>query len=156
MSVTTEKFGASTALTITLDSLVDAAARECTAVDNTANLYLDALVTISIPLAAGAPTSFQAIYVYAYGSEDGTNYGDNATGTDASLTMRSPTNLRNVGGVQTSVSGALTWKSHPISIARAFGGVLPRKWGIVVHNQTGLAFGTGCTATYTGVTTQSL
>lgn len=157
MSTTTkELFGSSTPLTITLDTLADSAARECTAVDNTTNLYQDVLVSLSIPLATGTPVNFQALYVYAYASEDGTNYGDNATGSDAALTMRVPTNLRNIGGIQTPTSGGLTWKSHPMSVARAFGGVLPRKWGIVVQNLTGLAFGIGCTASYTGINSQSV
>jgi hypothetical protein len=156
MSVTSPKFASSTALVITLDALADSAARECTAVDNTTTLFQDALVSLEIPLVGGTPSNYQAIYLFAYGSQDGTNFGDNATGTDAALTMRAPTNLRNIGGIQTPTLGALTWKSQPISVARAFGGILPPKWGIVVQNLTGLAFGTGCTATFTGVNTQSV
>jgi hypothetical protein len=156
MSVTSPKFGASTAITITLDALADAAARQSTAVDNTSTLFQDALLSLEIPVAAGSPADLEAIYVYAYGSQDGTNFGDNATGSDAALTMRVPTNLRCIGGIQVTASGALTWKSQPISVARAFGGVLPPKWGIVVQNLTGLAFGTGCTANFTGVNTQSV
>jgi hypothetical protein len=153
------KYATSTALTITLASLANAAARESQAVDNGTTLYLDAIVYLSCKLATGTPASDKAIYVYAYGSEDGTNYGDNATGANASLTMRSPTNLRLIGVIATPDSGALTYKSQPMSVAAAFGGVMPRKWGIVVENKTNLALDSteaNHTKTFTGVTIQSV
>lgn len=133
-------FGASTNLTLTLASLASGSARESTSVDNTSNLFLDALISLDIKLATGTPASDKAIYVYAYGSEDGTNYTDNATGSDAAITLRSPTNLKLIGVISTPDSGGLTYKSHPMSMAAAFGGILPRRWGIVVENKTGLAF----------------
>jgi hypothetical protein len=150
-------YATSAGITISLASLGDGAARECTAIDNTSNKYTDAHVYLAIKLATGTPGNNQVINVYAYGSEDGTNYGDNVTGSDAALTMRSPTNLRIIGCIQTPASGALTWKSHPMSVARAFGGVLPRKWGIVVENLTGLAFDStegNHTKTFTGINIQ--
>lgn len=135
-----QAFGSSTALTLTLASLADDTARECTAIDNASNLFLDALVYVAVKLAAGSPANEKAIYIWAYGSEDGTNYTDNATGSDAALTMRSPSNFKLLGVIQCPASGELTYKSHPMSVAQAFGGVMPRKWGIVVENQTALAF----------------
>ncbi|KKL83382.1 hypothetical protein LCGC14_1975290 [marine sediment metagenome] len=135
-----QAFGTSTAITLTLASLAQAAARECTAVDNTTNLFLDVLVHLNIKLQTGTPASDKAINIYVYGSEDGTDYTDNATGTDAAITLRSPTNLRLIGIINTPDGGLLTYKSHPISIAAAFGGVMPRKWGIVIENKTNLAF----------------
>lgn len=140
MSSTKIAFGTSTALTVTLASLATAGARESTVVDNTSDLFLDALVRLQVKLQAGSPGSDKAIYVYAYGSEDGTNYTDNATGSDAAVTMRAPSNLRLIGVINTPDSGALTYKSHPMSVAAAFGGVMPRKWGIVVENKTNIAF----------------
>jgi len=133
-------YGSSTAITCTLASLADNTARECTAVDNTSNLYMDALVRLHIKLQTGTPANEMAVYVYAYGSEDGTNYTDNATGSDAAVTLRAPTNLKLVGVISCPTAGGLTYKSHPISIASAFGGILPRKWGVVVENQTAVAF----------------
>lgn len=144
---------ASSALTITLNSLASSATagRESTVVDNGTNLYLDALVTVIAKLAAGTPANDKAIYVYAYGSEDGTNYDDPATGADAAITLRDPTNLRLIGVINTPDSGALSYKKT-FSVAQAFGGILPRKWGIVVRNYTGVAFdSTGCSASYSGV-----
>ena len=105
-----------------------------------ARALLDALVQLNLKLLTGTPASDKAIYIYAYGSEDGTDYTDNATGTDAAITLRSPTNLRLIGVINTPDVGGLTYKSHPMSVAAAFGGVMPRKWGIVIENKTGLAF----------------
>lgn len=153
MSTRKIAYAASVGITCTLDSLANAGARECTAVDNGTNLYLDAILDINIPLAAGTPTAnTAAINIYFYSSEDGTNFLDNATGADAAVTLRSPTNLKGPAVFPTPDSGGLTYKCLIESVARMFGGLLPRKWGFVVQNSTGLAFSTGCTKTYTGIT----
>jgi hypothetical protein len=151
-----EAFGTSTGITCTLASLAQAAARESTALDNTSNLYLDAFVYLAVALQTGSPASDKGVYVYAYGSEDGTNYGDNATGTDAAVTLRAPHNFRLIGFINTPDSGALTYKSPPFSVAAAFGGLMPRKWGIVVENKTNLTFNAtegNHTKSYSGVYT---
>jgi hypothetical protein len=146
-------YGPSAPITITLNSLGVGLARESTAIDNEAQLLLDAQVSITVVLAAGSPASDKAVYVYAYGSENGTNFSDNATGTDAALTMRSPSNLILIGTLATPDATGLTYRLPPTSIRAAFGGYLPRKWGIVVENRSGLLFGpSGCSASYTAVT----
>jgi hypothetical protein len=153
-----QAFGSSTTITITLASL-GAAARESANVDNGSNLFLDVMVVVQAKLQTGTPSGDKAIYVYAYGSEDGTNYGDNATGSDAAITLRSPTNLRPLGVIACPDAGGLTYKSHPMSLAAAFGGVIPRKWGIVVHNASGVtlsATGGDHACRYTGVYYQTV
>lgn len=146
------EYGASASLTITLNSLASAGARESAVIDNTTNKYFDAHVSVVVDLAAGTPASDKAVYVYAYGSEDGTNYQDNVTGADAAVTLRSPTNLRLIGVINVPDSGGLSYRSAPMSVAAAFGGILPRKWGIVVQNLSGLALETtGNSATYSGI-----
>lgn len=126
--------------TLTLASLSSSATagRESTAVDNTTNKYLDAICQVSVALQTGTPGNDKCIYIYAYGSVDGTNYTDNATGSDAAITLRDPTNLRLVSTIPAPDAGALTYESQPFSIAQAFGGILPPKWGIVVRNYTGI------------------
>lgn len=147
-----QAYGASTALTITLDSLAAAGARESTAVSNTTTLFGDAHVTVIAALSSGSPTGDKAINVYAYGSEDGSTYTDNATGSDAAITLRSPTNLRLIGVVSAPDSGSVTYNSHPLAVSPAFGGTIPSRWGVVVENQTGLAFAAaGCSASFSGV-----
>ncbi len=133
-------FGPSTGIVITLASLASTAARQSAFVDNSGNQFVDALVALDFKLAAGSPSDDRAVYVFAYASEDGANYSDNASGSDAALTMRNPTNLRLVAVCNTPDSGGLTYKIAPSSVAAAFGGWLPRRWGIVVQNRSGLAF----------------
>jgi hypothetical protein len=146
-------YATSTAITITLNSLALSTARESTAIDNGTTKYDNVLVTVIAKLATGTPGTDLTIYVYAYGSEDGTNYTDNATGSDAAITLRTPPAARLIGSIPAPTSGALTWKSNPFPIARAFGGVVPRKWGIIVENRTNVAFDTtGCSASYSGIT----
>jgi hypothetical protein len=146
-------YGTTTAITITASSLASGSARECTAIDNSSNLFQDAMVYGAIGLASGTPGSDKAIYIWFYGSEDGTNYTDNVTGSDAAVTMRSPTNLRGPFTVLTPDSGALTYKFVVPSVNRYFGGLfLPRKWGFVIQNQTNLALSTTApTFSYTGI-----
>jgi hypothetical protein len=130
-------FGSPTALTITLASLAQAGARESTAVDNSSNKYVDAMVYVQVKLQTGTPGSDKLVNVYAYWSHDGTNYTDNATGSDAAITMRSPTNLRLIGAIQVPDSGALTYKFVIPSVLAFIGGEsLPQKWGVVVENRT--------------------
>ncbi|MCZ2077901.1 MAG: hypothetical protein LC130_23220 [Bryobacterales bacterium] len=152
MTTLAASYGTSTAFTITLNSLAASASagRESTAIDNTSNLYVDALVSVWLTLAAGTPSL--GIYVYVYGSEDGTNYPDAITGSDAAYTLKSPTNLTLLKPIWTATSGGLLWRMNPMGIAWAFGGILPRKWGIVVLNNTSrAAASSGNGATYTGI-----
>jgi len=147
-----EALGTSTAITITLNSLASSATagREATAIDNSSNLFLDALVTAILKIGAGTPANDKCAYVYAYGSEDGTNYTDNATGSDAAITLRDPTCLRLVAVVPMP-SASVTYKAV-FSIAQAFGGALPRKWGIVIRNYCGISLdSSGNSASYSGV-----
>lgn len=148
------EYGTSTAMTITLASLASGSARQSTAVDNTSNKFEDAMVVADIKLATGTPAGDQCLYFFAFASEDGTNYTDNAGGTDAAITLRVPSNLRPLGVTYVPTSGGLTYKSAPMSVAAAFGGILPRKWGIVVYNQSGVALdatGGNHSVRYTGI-----
>lgn len=143
MSDIKTKYGtAGVAVTITLASLASAAAagRESTVVDNTTNLFLDALVMLQVTLQAGTPANDKAVYVYAYGTADADTpiYPDAVTGADAAITLRDPTTLKLIGVIPTP-TGGVSYRSMPMSVAAAFGGVVPRKWGIVVRNYTGIA-----------------
>ena len=141
-------YGASTAITITLNGLASSATagRESTAIDNTINKFLDALVTVALKAADAALANDKAAYVYAYGSEDGVNYSDLATGLDAAHTPKvSP--LIKVIPLEQNVSQRVIF-----AIAQAFGGVMPRKWGIIVRNYSGQALAAeGNSVSYTGI-----
>lgn len=144
-------YGTSTAITITAGTLASSttAGRESTAIDNGTNKFDEALVGIEAT-ANGTPTANTLLNVYAYGSEDGSNYTDNATGSDAALTLKTPTNLRLIGQLWWSATSNYTVKGT-FAVAPAFGGTLPRKWGVVVVQNSGVAL-SAFSAHYTGIT----
>lgn len=155
MTTTTsnEKIGTSTAITCTLNSLGASATvgRQSTVVDNTSNLFDDALLTIIIT--TGTVSSPISVNVYIFGSEDGTNYDqdDGVIGaTDAAYTVNGASNLR--GPVTMSCPTSSKVYNKVINISSFFGGVMPRKWGFVVVNNTGGALaGSGNSASYSGI-----
>lgn len=152
-------YGGSTSITITPGALASGSARQSAAVDNTTNLYVDAVVTVTI----NAPTSGLAapflVNVYAAASLDGSVWPgegagnpDGVTGSDATITLESPTNLTLLGQITlTTVSN--TYVSEPFSVASCFGGVMPPHWSIVIQNSSGGALQSGSTAHYSGVYT---
>lgn len=154
-------YASSATITITLTSLGSAAYRESTAVDNTTNLYLDALVGGRVQI--GAVAADGQIEFYAYGSYEGASplYTAGVTGSDAAITwgttggVDSYNDLIPLGTVATDTTDDNDdVEFGPFSVAVAFGGKLPPKWGIVVKNSTGTAFhatGTNNLVKYTGI-----
>jgi hypothetical protein len=129
------------AITITLASLASAAYRQSTVIDNTTNLYLDAMVQLSIKTGSTGTSATGTVSVYVYGSANtGTNYTDGASGSDAAMTPTSPTNLKLIGIIN-AVANATTYTGN-FNVGAAFGGYLPGKWGIVIFNNTGHALDT--------------
>jgi len=132
------KYGTSNqSITCTITSLANNGQRQSTAIDNTSNLFLDALVFITVKSAGASTSATGFVNVYAYGTSDGgSNYSDGASGTDGSITLTVPPNMRLIGTVNV-VANSTTYKLGPMSVAAAFGGVLPDHWGIVVENKSG-------------------
>jgi hypothetical protein len=125
------------AFTCTLASLTTGSARQSTAIDNSSNLYLDALVQLRIKTGGSGTSASGYVAVYAYASADGgTTYTENAGASDAAITLTVPTNLVLLGVIN-CVANSVTYKGPVWSVAAAFGGTMPKKWGIVVENQTG-------------------
>lgn len=156
MSTIQSKYGTNNqSITCTLTSLANNGQRGSASVDNTSNLFLDALVFVKIKSGAASVSAAGYFNVYAYGTADGgTTYSDGVTGTDAGQTLTSPPNLRLIGVVN-MVANATTYDGGPFSVAAAFGGVLPDHWGIVVENKSGAAFdGSTASAWYQGVEAQ--
>lgn len=149
MATIKPSYGTSTALTITIDSLAANAYRESTAVDNSSTLYSD--VHVRVTVGVGTASGERTVVVFAYGSEDGSTYPDPLTGSDAGVSIQVPSLLVAAAVIPTPTN-TKNYESDVISIARLFGGVVPRKWGIVVHNDndTNLA-ASGGSASYTGV-----
>lgn len=126
-------------ITCTLASLASTSSRASTALDNSSNVYQDALVFLQVKSGASGVSTTGTVAVYAYGtSNGGTTYTENATGTDAGITLTSPPNARLIGIINV-VANATTYYGGPFSVASAFGGILPQKWGIIVQNNSGAA-----------------
>lgn len=151
-------YGTSTAITCTLASLASSASagRGSAVVDNSTTLFVDALLTLAVKTSASALANDKACYLYFYGSEDGTAYNGSsaeAEGTNAAVTLDSPTNLK--GPVVISCPASATTYKWVGSVAQFFGGVLPKKWGFVLQNYTGQALDAtegNHQKTFTGVT----
>lgn len=161
-------FGGSTTITCQLSpggtGLASGSARCSAAVDNSSNLYFDALLYLAIQLATGTPGGNNVFNIFAYCSQDGTNYtGDGTsevTGADAAITLLSPTNMIPMGSISVpaAATGGRTFKKT-FNVAQFFGGSLPVKWGFIVDNETGLACGTtegNHQKTYSGIYSTSI
>jgi len=147
MPTATPILGTATAVTITLASLAtDATAGGPFVGRSSAVLVLDAIdVMVSgiFRTHSTAPTAGTRIEVWSYSAWDNVSgtpaYTGGATGTDAALT----TNARNkplmrlitVIAVDATVSADYPW--GPFSIAQAYGGFIPTRFGIFVTHNTG-------------------
>lgn len=139
-------YGSNTALTITLASLANSTTlatgyRQSAAVDNTTNLFADAVIYGHVTSNA-TPTANAAYFLYLVWSNDnGSTYSNNASGSDAAYT--SPDSDANL--VQGSVSittavASLVSYFKPFSFCQAAGLLfLPQKWGVILKNASGAA-----------------
>lgn len=159
MAETKTKYGSNNqAITITINSLAHDAKRESTAVDNATSCFFDALVQVKIATNTGADsTGDKCVYVYAYGTSDsGAAYSANASGSDAAFGTdpQQLANCRMIGTIYAPTQDKI-YKSDLMSVAGAFGGFLPQRWGIIVHNRTGQTLkSSDCSAGYQGLSTQ--
>jgi hypothetical protein len=145
MATATTNYGSSAAITLTLTSLGNGSWRQSTVVDNSTNKYLDALAGGSVQVGT-SPTANSAIEIYAYGErDDAGNYTSGASGSDGSYTADGEEDeLKLLEVITVDGTSDQDYEWGPVSVAQAFGGILPRKWGLVFKNGTGAAFnGTG-------------
>lgn len=137
-------YGSVQTMTVTnLHSLASSATAgwQSAVVDNTSNLYIDALVQVVLDFANTAPANSKAAFVYAYGGLE-TTYTNPASGTEGAITLADITtnaqNLRLLGTIPYTTADEVV-ESAIFSVAAAFGGVLPPKWGLVIMNHSGAA-----------------
>ena len=151
-------YATSGTITCTLAALASSTTvgRSSTSIDNTTNLFDDVILYLAILSSGTAPTMDKAVYVYVYGSEDGTNFSGSSAetiGNDVPVTFANPTNLK--GPVTISCPGTSQTYSTAFSVGQFFGGRLPRKWGFVTRNFTGNTIDPNETShikSYTGIT----
>ena len=145
------------AITCTITSLTNNSQQQSTSVDNTTNLFLDTLVQVKVKTASASTSATGTVNVYAYGTADGgTDYSDGVSGTNGSVTLTNPPNMRLIGVIN-AVANSTTYVGGPFSVAAAFGGMLPDHWGIVVENKTGATLDAAVgSAWYQGIQAQSV
>lgn len=156
MAIIKPEFGtAAQAITITLNSLAQAAARESTAW--VWSDWNDILVTLKLTANAAGTIATGSVNVYAYSTvDDGITYSGAATGTDAAITLLSPSSLIFLARIFLNANSQMR-NDGPFSLASVFGGTLPAKGGIVVINASGAALHTsGNSAQWQGVRSQTV
>jgi len=132
--------------TITLASLASdtnlLAGRESAAIDNSANLYLDYLVSGKVTTGT-SPTTARSIEVWAVGSWDGTNWPDVFDGVESAETITSANHkasiCRFVASMSTDATSNREYQFGPVSMASVFGGTLPPKFVLFVTHNTAVA-----------------
>jgi len=107
-----------------VNSLASGGSTSLGVIDNTSALALDFLVEVTAQSGASVSGS-QTIDIFAISSVDGTNFSD----TNAS-------NMHKLGYLFFS-AGSTTVRSASMSVAQAFGGVVPPKVTIYAANNTG-------------------
>lgn len=163
MATVTPNYASSAAITITLTSLADGGYRESAGVSNTTNKYMDAVIGGSIQV--GVVTADGVISLFAYGSADaGGIYSGGLAGTDETITWGTTPASSSVEGFnQLRLLGVVSVDTTDdnndiefsgMSVAGAFGGIMPEKWGIVVLNESSIALnatGTNNEVHYQGI-----
>jgi hypothetical protein len=132
--------------------------RESTEVDNSSNLYVDAIITGKIT--TGATTADTQINIYVWGNHEtiATNNLDTLDGTDSDETLDDVghLNMFKLGAVIPVLdTTARSFIIPPFSIAQLFGGIMPEFWGLFVSHNTGVALDTDAAdheINYTGIT----
>jgi hypothetical protein len=127
-------------------------------VDNTSNEYLDALVQVVLDFANTAPANSRGAYVYAAGGLETGVLSNPASGSQGAITLLDVTanaqNLRLIGFIPYATQDEVA-ESSPMSVAAAFGGILPPFWSIVIINHSGAALAaSGNTVKWTPVFAQ--
>lgn len=135
------QYGAATALpnAAGLNSAAAAAYINLGEVDNSSAKLLDYLVEVAVTPSA-APSGNAQIVIFAQDSVDGTNYSDSSQ--DANMAL--------LGTIQ--MSAAQAYRSRAMSVAAAFGGVMPEYVRIIAKIDDGVALAaTGNSAQYVGI-----
>lgn len=143
MTTQTISYGTRATLTCTLTGVTTGSYRESAERDNTTDKAVDDMLTGKITTGT-TPTVDTTISVLVWAG-DGTIRAGGLTGADAAWTPAGEDKQLAVGAViVVDATSNHTYEFAVPSIAALFGGVLPKKWGVVVYNATGATLnGTG-------------
>ena len=163
-TVQTTTYSGNTAITFDVSSLATSASflagRASTQIDNTTNMYNDAIVNVGGITCGTTPTIGQQIVLYAWGANTsvGTTNIDVITGTDGNFTLSHASvlqSLRFVAAPSVTVgTSSIKYWVQPFSVASLFGWVMPKYWGLfLAHNHTNaLAAAQSALFSYNGIT----
>lgn len=140
MATQTTSYGTRAALTITLASLGNGSYRESTEIDNSSSPAVDAVLHGKITTGT-SPTTATSITVYVSGSDGTTARPGNLTGSDSTITPAGEQTQFEIGRIiAVDNTSNHTYEFYIGSVAALFGGVLPKKWSVIVLNSSGVAF----------------
>lgn len=162
MATTKIAYATHTAITATAVTTTLAAGEYAASaiVDNTSNLYMDAQVGGSFATGASHTTG-DTFDIYGYANYDsgtstdiGGSIGTTLDGTDSEETEGTGFNVADLVflGSFTADQASTTFHFYIGSVAQAFGGTLPPKWGLMFHNNGTGAMASGFTCGYNGIT----
>lgn len=129
-------------------------------VDNTSDNYMDVLVGGLLEVGTTTPAAGDTLDIYVYGNYDtGTSSAIGGvidalyTGTDAEKTEGTDFQKENLYLLQVvSAEANVGYHWGPVGIAQAFGGTVPPKWGLILHNNGSATMAAGSLAEYIGIT----
>lgn len=138
MAVQTTTYGTRVALTITLASLANAAYRESTEVDNSAGA-VDGVLHGKLTTGT-TPVSGNTLSIFVSGSDGTTARPGNLTGTDSTITPAGEqTQFVLAGVIPVDATNNHTYEFYVGGLAALFGGVMPKKFSVVVLNSSNVA-----------------
>lgn len=142
-------------IVITLSGLTNGSWRQSAFVDNTIDLFEDAMIGGSLQMGTNPVAPFLAEF-YLYGSYDGTHYTAGASGLNAAYTADGEELLfPKLRFIQVDATSDQDYVWGPVSVRRAASwSKLPPFWGIIHRNNTGVAYnavGTNNHVKFTGV-----
>lgn len=147
-----------------LDSLASSttwvAGWESAVIDNTTNLYVDALLAGRFKANNTAPTAGQIQVFVGAILEDTPTYPDVFDGTGSAETITSAdirnSILRPAAAIITDTTSNRIYEFAPVSVASLFGGIMPPKWWVfVAHSMVqtlNVTTGQGGQCWYKGIT----
>jgi hypothetical protein len=124
-------------------------------VDNTSNLFLDALVQAVIDYANTAPANSRGVFWFAYHGLD-TTYTNPATGSEGTITLVDVTanaqSMPDLGFLPYTTQDEIAEGPAWSVAATTRGGILTPKWGVAAINHSGAStHSSGNSVSYRGV-----
>lgn len=148
MATSKPLFAAPAAITCTINGLANAAAQQSAVVDMSSDPGWEDYISGTLITASGSLGSNPTVAIYAYAPVgDGTSYTGGASGSDAAFTIPTYWQPVKVAVVSINASNAAE-KFGPIGLAQFFGGTMPKKFGLIFENRTGLAMNAAGNSVY--------